>query len=319
MRFRFSGGWRGNASFAELSKMYSADTIMNPQVLGIMCALASASAWAIGAIMYKKIGEEVSASGMALAKTALSLPFLFAALAITGTGDVSLTYFALLSLSGVLGIACGDTLFFKSLQLLGAHALVVLALLSQVLTVFLAIMFLGEMPTFTMWIGIILIVLGVGTVLHSKISDDDSKKSNLAGIWYGLLSVVCMSVAVIMTKKCMESVTATMAVSIRMFWGVVGLTAWGLLTNNLKSSIEPFRDTRLIKNIFFAVLIATFGGFWLFHVSLKYIDVSIANTLNSTEVIFLIPLGAIFLKEKVTRMAIFGTLISMGGIMFLFK
>jgi len=66
-----------------------------------------------------------------------------------------------------------------------------------------------------------------------------------------------------------------------------------------------------------SVAVITFGGFWLSLVAIKYIDVSIANTLNSTEPLFVLPLAVIFLKEKVTLSAIVGTFITVIGIVLL--
>jgi len=40
----------------------------------------------------------------------------------------------------------------------------------------------------------------------------------------------------------------------------------------------------------------------------------VANTLNSTEPLFVLPLAVIFLKEKVTLLTIFGTLVATAGI-----
>jgi len=75
-----------------------------------------------------------------------------------------------------------------------------------------------------------------------------------------------------------------------------------------------FHDVKLIGRFFVSVCVITFGGFWLSLLSVKYLDVSVANTLNSTEPLFVLPLAVIFLKEKVTLLTIFGTLVATAGI-----
>ncbi len=290
---------------------------MKFQSIGIVAALTSAVAWATGAILYKKLGESVSSLGMNLVKGVLSLVLLTAALMFAGFYRIDHDTFMLLGASGLLGISLGDTFFFAALQKMEAHVLILFSLLGQVLTIFLAVFFLQELVTLYMWIGITLILSGIAVVLFSKLSRDKTINSS-TGIMYGFLSVLCMSTSVIIAKKGLASVSAIQATFIRMLWGTVGLLAWGIITRQLREWISPFvKETILIKRIVLAVSIVTFGGFWLFHVSLKYVDVSVANTLNATEPLFVIPLAALFLREKITRNAVLGTIISVCGIIML--
>jgi drug/metabolite transporter (DMT)-like permease len=52
-------------------------------------------------------------------------------------------------------------------------------------------------------------------------------------------------------------------------------------------------------------------------VGVKYLDVAIANTFNSTEPLFALPLAVIFLKERVTVLMVIGSLITICGIILL--
>jgi len=102
-----------------------------------------------------------------------------------------------------------------------------------------------------------------------------------------------------------------------MLWGTSGLFLWGVATGKLRDWVAPFREIRLMKNFFLLVCLVSFGGFWLFHVAIKYTDVAVANTLSATEPLFVIPLAAIFLKEKFTLSAVAGTVVSVAGIILL--
>ena len=61
----------------------------------------------------------------------------------------------------------------------------------------------------------------------------------------------------------------------------------------------------------------TFGGFWLSLLALNHVPVATANTLNSLEPVFVLPLAAIFLKEKITLAQIVGTLAALAGVIVL--
>ena len=289
---------------------------MNLRIIGISAALVSAASWAVGSILFKRLGEHLSPLALTLAKGTISIVLLAIAVLLTGYQDISREPLLLLILSGLLGITLGDTFFFAALQNIGPHALILLLTLGEVFTVILAVVFLGETPTPMTWGGIALVLTGVLIVLYAKISHDETS-SSLRGIVLGLLSVFCMSVSLIVAKQGLADISAIQATFIRMLSGTTGIFFFGLVTQRVGLWINPLKDFHLMKRLIISVAVITFGGFWLSLVVIKYIDVSIADTLNSTEPLFVLPLAVIFLKEKVTLSAIVGTFITVIGIVLL--
>ena len=141
---------------------------LEPKLIGTLAALGSAASWALGSILFKGLGRDVSSLAMTLGKGVLSVALLSLAVATTGSGAIGLTPALLLVLSGVVGIGLGDVFFFEALKALSAHAMVILLMLGQVLTAVLALVLLQEMPSGMQWIGMGLICLGVGVVLSSE-------------------------------------------------------------------------------------------------------------------------------------------------------
>jgi drug/metabolite transporter (DMT)-like permease len=289
---------------------------MDLKLLGILAALGSAASWALGSILFKRLGESISSPAMTLAKELLSVVLLGVALVLTGFETVGANALWLLVLSGLLGIAAGDTFFFAALQDLGPVATVVLLTLGQVLTVVLAVVFLGESPTAWAWLGIVLVIAGVAAVLVAKMSGEQ-QASKRRGILLGLASVVCTAVSMIVAKRGLDEVSALQATFIRMLAGAAGLLVVGVATLRLRQWAMPFRDTRLAAEFVGAVAVVTFGGFWLSLAAIKYVDVSIANTLTSIDAVFVLPLAAVFLKEKTTWAAIAGTATTVTGVVLL--
>src|SRR5436190_5505810 len=124
---------------------------MDPKTIGILAALGCAASWALGAVLFKKVGERLSSPAMTLVKAFMSSALLGMVLLLIGYTRVSTEVLFLLVLSGVLGIAIGDTLFFAALKELTPHTLIMLLAGGQVLTVLLAVVFLGESPTPLAW------------------------------------------------------------------------------------------------------------------------------------------------------------------------
>lgn len=289
---------------------------MTTSAIGIAAALGSAASWALGAILFKRIGESMSPLAMTLVKSAVSVVFLGVALAFLGFSSVTSHNLWLMIASGLVGIAVGDTLFFAALQHLGPQTLVVLMMVGQVFTALLALVFLGERPSAAAWGGIACVLVGVTIVLWANLSGP-RQPSRARGIVLGMLSVVCMSVSVIMAKEGLQTASAMQGTFVRMAAGAVGLALFGLFTRRLGAWAGSFREARLAGSFLVAVCVVTFGGFWLSLVAIKNLTVAVANTLISLEPVFVLPLAAIVLKEKITPLQIVGTLAAVAGVIVL--
>jgi len=287
--------------------------LIDPQVIGVTAALTSGASWALGSILFKKLGETLSPLAMTLAKGIISVVLLGIALFFCGFTSLATEPLLLMAASGVLGIAIADSLFFDALQDLGPHALAVLMMLGMVVTPVMAVVFLGESPKPSTLSGIVLVVAGIGVVLYAKLTGN-AQRSSVRGVILGSLSVLCMAVSMIIAKKGLESISAIQATFIRMLAGTAAMLFLGVTAGRLGKWMLPFREPKLLSFFVLAVCVVTFGGFWLSLVAIKHVDVSIAYTLNSTEPLFILPLAALLLKEKITLRAFLGTAVALVGI-----
>ncbi|MGK7947349.1 MAG: DMT family transporter [Xenococcaceae cyanobacterium] len=301
--------------------------MMDARIIGMSAALGSAASWAMGSILFKKLGEKLSPMALTLAKGTLSALLLGVTLLLSSYADIAPTPLLLLIFSGVLGIAVGDSFFFAALENLSPHSLVVLSTLGEILTIIWAVLVLRERPTLTAWGGIGLVIVGIVTVLYPQVTSSDSdinssekpqQNSVFKGVIFGLISVLCMSASIIVAKIGLESVSALTATFVRMLAGTTGMFFLGLTTKKIGVWMSPFQsDPQLIKQLIYSVLFITFGGFWLSLVGLKYVDVAIAQTLNSTDPLFALIFSAILLQEKVTMSAFIGTIFTISGIVLI--
>jgi drug/metabolite transporter (DMT)-like permease len=220
----------------------------------------------------------------------------------------------MLALSGLLGIALGDTFFFEALNDLGPQPLLVLAVLGQVLTVISAVLFLHESPALGAWTGVSLVIIGVAVVLRGKLTADE-KATGLRGVGFGLLAVICMCASNLVAKAALREGGDTIAATfIRMAAGTLGVLLLGLSTHRLKAWVSPFRDLRMVRWFLISVVVVTFGGFWLSMVAYKYIPVSIASCLTSTEPVFALILAAVLRQERLSLPVVVGTLATVLGV-----
>lgn len=289
---------------------------MDITVIGMMAALGSAASWALGSVLFRRLGDHLPPVALTFAKGITSVVLLGVAVAIIGFEAINMNAWLLLILSGLLGIALGDTLFFLALKNLGAHAVVILFTLGHVLTVILAVFWLGEQPRPLDWAGIGLILGGVTIVMWVRISGEEGR-TGILGALYGLLSVTAMAVSIILAKEALATTGSIQAAFIRMVAGTIGIFLFGQATGRILSGLGALREPRFLGFFLFSVAVVTFGGFWLSLVAIAHLDVAIANTLNATEPLFVLPLAALLLKERITLPVVLGSLVTVGGIVLI--
>jgi len=139
--------------------------------LGESLALIVAVVWAFAVILFKKSGETVNPIGLNLFKNVLALALILPTVWLFGQALVpsfSGHGYLLLLLSGALGIGVSDTLFFKSLNLLGAGLSAIVDCLYSPFIIGLSMVWLGERLTLLQVIGVVMIVSAVLAATSKK-------------------------------------------------------------------------------------------------------------------------------------------------------
>lgn len=287
-------------------------------LLGGFAALTSAFLWALAAILFRRIGDSVSAMGINLAKGIVALiclgAFLLPTVIPAGFPEIRADSITALALSGLIGICFGDTLYFLTLVRLGARKTLLLGALIPVTTAVLAVLFLSEGVTLIAWLGILTTISGVTYVLWQRVPENENRETKRSGLFYGLLFVAANALGIIATKVGVSDVPALEATFIRQIFAITGLTFWGLMVRDLLGWVAPLKNIRLMKTLLIAAVIGAFLGTWLSIVALKYTHAAVAATLNSTSPLFILPLAAFMLKERISSREVLGALIAVSGV-----
>lgn len=287
-------------------------------LLGGGAALASAFLWALAAILFRRIGDDVSAMGINLAKGLVALLCMGVLLWSGGLPAVDSTSLTALALSGLVGICFGDTLYFLTLVRLGPRRTLLLGALIPVVTGLVAVLVLGERVPPLAWLGMTLTIAGVTWVLWQRTEADETPERHRSGLFFGLLFVAANALGIIASKVGVAAMPALEATFIRQAWAIAGLTFWGLLVRDLLGWVAPLRDKRLLKVLLLAAVTGAFLGTWLSIVALKYTFVAVAATLNSTSPLFVLPLAALMLGERIRAREVLGAATAVGGVGFYF-
>ena len=288
--------------------------MLTTHVIGGLAALGSAFCWAISAMLFRRIGEQLPALAMNFAKGLVAVCFMALFVLPNGWPEANLFSVFVLALSGIIGIALGDTLYFMTLSRLGARVTLLLSTLIPITAALMAVVFLGERIASSSWLGILITLFGVSYVLWEKAPNDNTKKELQLGLIFAILFVLANAGGIILSKLGVEDISSMEASLLRHVWATVGIGIWGGLAGAFVSWSKPLKSRKLIVQLLIASFIGAFLGSWLSIVALKYTFVSVAAVLNSTSPIFILPLVAIFLKEKISLRSTVGALLAVCGI-----
>ncbi len=287
---------------------------LSSHLLGGAAALASAFLWAVSAILFRRVGDGVPATGINLAKGLVALLCMAALLLPTGLSGIDPTSLTALAISGLIGITFGDTLYFLTLVRLGPRRTLLMGALIPVVTALIAVLMLGERVPLLAWLGMSLTIIGVTYVLWQRSGGSENVELRRSGLFFGLLFVLTNALGIIASKVGVADLPALEATFIRQVFAIAGLTFWGLMLRDLLGWVRPLRDVRLLKPLLLASLIGAFLGTWLSIVALKYTYVAVAATLNSTSPLFILPLAALMMGERIRGREVLGAATAVGGV-----
>lgn len=317
--------------------------------LGEFFSLASAAAWAVGVILYRRLGERLPPLTLNFLKNSLVLAMLLPLVGIAhglALPAIPAADVAIALASGFIGIAVADTLYLRALNAAGAARMGIVGNLYSPFVILLSFAFLDERLLAAQWAGFALVMAGVGliawparparqrdphvaelAVLTANAAADAAGGHDLpagqalpktdAPAWHGIalgaLAIALMAVAIVMVKRTLETQPLFWITAIRTAGALAGLALMAALRGEARALRAPAGGVdwpRLAIAAFVGQLLAML--FWL--AGYKYADASVASVLNETASVFILLLAWVWLKESIPRRAVIGVGLTMGGV-----
>ncbi|PMB11844.1 EamA family transporter, partial [Fischerella thermalis CCMEE 5282] len=137
---------------------------------GEIAALSAACLWAIASVVYSRLGERIPPLQLNLMKGIVAIALLLLTIVLSSElfPSIAPIPLSLILLSGVVGIGFGDTVFFASINNLGARRALLMGTLAPPMTAIGAMIFLQEQLNLSAWCGILLTILGVAWVVTER-------------------------------------------------------------------------------------------------------------------------------------------------------
>ena len=284
---------------------------------GELASLAAAFTWAGAVTVYRHWGREISSPTLNLFKCFVAFICLAVTLAIVRPSPPADGSAVLgLMLSGVVGLAIGDTAFFSALRRLGAQATSCGWCLSPLFTVGFAMVYLGETLSAAKVAGVLTTTAGVAGVMYFGAQRDTpmaslSRKALAEGIVYVLISAIAQAFGLVIARHAFQRTGVIWGTFLRMT-PALGILALARRFNERRS--DGLRSRRHVIALASAAFFGTFIGLLLLSTGTKYAKAGLVATLTSTFPLWVIPIARLFLKEPTTWPCILSTILAVAGI-----
>ena len=283
--------------------------------LGALLSLASALTWAVVSLLVRRLSGSLNSASINALRTlvggALLLAWVIASGGIDALRGIGLWAFVLFAVSVVLAGSIGDTLFFESTRFLGLARAMTASMTYPMLSALLAAVWLDEPLTPALVAGSLLTLAGLALIVGTRPSEPDRPGHLWLGIATAQAAAISWAVGVILLKIPLDTVDATTTQAVRLPIAGLALLAtpwvWGSL-GTVRVGGAPLIGALVLLGAL------TAGSSVLFVAGVKYAGVGVASVLSSTAPMFAIPLGTLFLGERITVSAALGTAVTVAGV-----
>ncbi len=222
-----------------------------------------------------------------------------------------------LGLSGVVGFTIADALLFRALDHLGALRTSIVTALIPVVSAFLAWLTLGERLSGLQLLGVGMTVCAVLWVVTARAPSEESERGRNVrlGVLFALGTVCAQSSRYLLSVKGMSGGFPVLSTNVvQILAATLGAWVAALPRGRWRGTFASLRDRAGGAATAAGAVFGPTLGVTLSLVALANTRVGVASTLMALTPIFLLPLGALVLRERITWRSAIGALLAVGGV-----
>jgi drug/metabolite transporter (DMT)-like permease len=292
-------------------------------LLGEISALLTAIVWSGSAFLFAAATARVGSMQVNIVRLMLATVLLVVIIVVLQFDTrLSASQIMNLGISGVIGLAIGDTFLFRAFKEIGARMSMLIMSLAPAFSAVLAYAFLDEV--ISMWgiVGIVVTMAGIAMVVLEKDRSGSSRYLMTAvGVLYALVGALGQGGGLIFAKVAfMESdLNGFVATLVRIIASLILLLPVLLLTGRLRNPIPVFMKER--RAFLFTSGGAVLGpvlGISFSLIAIAHTKVGIAATIMATVPILMLPIARFVTREHITGKSVVGAFITVAGVAILF-
>lgn len=288
----------------------------------MIACLAAAALWAIAVSLFRRALDDLGPSAVNVGKCAFaSLCFWVGVLVASAPPDLGARAgtWSIVALSGVIGMALGDTLLFVAVRDGGVQRALVLFNTSPVMAAVAAVAIYGETPSAAGWIGMAVTLAGVMLVETDPARPRPRAKTGAA--WRtaaaGLGAAACQAAGILMNRGPLQVIELVPASAVRLSAASLALLVVMLLTRDGRPALAALAHSRAWQRIVPPTLIGTVLAVYLMMRGIRDVPVATSAALLATTPVFALPIARFVLREPIGARSIVGTLLAVLGVALL--
>lgn len=260
--------------------------------IGAAAGLGAALCWTIASQIWRSLPTSLDAARLNLIKNLLASALLLP-LALATSWRVDASSALLLAVSGVVGIAMGDTLFFAALRRLGTRRALTLDAGGPAVTTLAGVSLLGEIPRLGQWLGVGLISVAITLVARERPGrcSISPLPLDVQGVVLGIAALLCGSSGAILARLALRSGEAAPLQAATLRLVAASLAMLPLLRGMPMPGRRPLPARRRWPWMLLATLLGTSLGILLQQTALAGLPGGMAVALLATAPVLAIPLA----------------------------
>lgn len=308
-----------------------------PEVRGLLFAGAALVLWSLSPFFFTRTGRLIGP----FATNLLRLLFAFLALLAIIAAQRILGHSAAmplvpawlwLSASGIVGLTIGDAYLYKAFVAVGPERTSQIQTLAPAATAAIAWVALREFLSGPQVLGMVLILAGVlmATTAAARTARRGTEAGNIpdtaaaqrvsAGTWAAIWSALFQAIGTVLARQAFKSqpdLDPVLATTVRIGAGTAALWGYARWLGPIRPILGPWREPRAMRLMAIGVLFGPLLGMLCYVAALKSAPAGIVTTITFMAPLLIIPIGAVAFGTRITAAAVWGTALSLGGVVLL--
>jgi drug/metabolite transporter (DMT)-like permease len=286
--------------------------------MGEFFSLLAALIWALAVIFLRKSGETVPPFALNLFRVAVTGPLLVVTLLIAREPLLSgapLKDYLILLASGIIAIAISDTMYHRSLNMIGAGISAVAGCSYSPFITVMGYLLIGERLGPSQFAGMALVLAAVMVAARHKPPEGASPRRIAIGVVWGVLAMATVAFGIVIAKPVLNRSPVLWATTVRQLGSLGVLLPIALVSRRRREFLSAFRPSRSWRFSMPATILGSYLALIAWIAGMKYTMTGIAAILNQSSTVFILLLATLLLREPITRRKVFAAALAVVGIL----
>jgi drug/metabolite transporter (DMT)-like permease len=291
--------------------------------LGEFFALMTAALWSVSSVVFTEATRIIGSVRVNVTRLILGLVCLGLVIWVWDMEkNLSLNQAMNLALSGLVGLALGDSFLFKAFEQIGARLSMLILSSAPGIAAIAAFAFLGEdLPALAV-AGIVTTIAGVSIVIFDRSARvTHPVKIRWTGLLFAFIGALGQGIGLIFAKLAFNEgeINGFVAAFVRITGSLLLLLPAAALAGKLRRPIATLnRERKALLLTGVGSVVGPFLGISFSLIAVANTKVGVAATLMATVPILMLPLIRFVYKEILSWRAVLGAFVAVAGIAMLF-